>query len=447
MLLFLGGHPGAGARGPAQSEDAGRAVPAARALAGRPGRRRAPDRRRGSGIREPVTDAAWGFTPTDFLNYLQRTDQTPTRYERLRSGQPPGVTFWYRQSPVALSTDSFVAGGTVNLNNPPVRVAGMVNVMLDLKGRLHFLQAVPARVQDSDAPAAAPDWAALLREAGFDVVEVHGRRRPHGCRRSSAMRARRGPASTRIGRTFPSASRPQPWRGQPVYFQIFEPWSGTTLGVPAGRPRVTAGGGVRVPALLRRRRSARSSSHDATFASTAATRSGAFRLALVLCLMHVVAGLMTAHLTYDVVPTLLTVGLLIGRGLLLGMVVYAIYMALEPDVRRRWPETLIAWSRVLSGPIEGPAGRPRPAAGHPRRRRPPPADAAVAASAGVARSGAGRVGAVSGLRRQPAGHDLGDPEQQRRRGADRHDACADLLPAVPRRCGGGCWRWARSARC
>ncbi len=73
---------------------------------------------------------------------------------------------------------------------------------------------------------------------------------------------------------------------------------------------------------------------------------GAFKLALVLCLMHVVAGLMTAHLSYDVATTLLTLGLLIGRGLLLGMVVYAIYMALEPDVRRRWPETLIAWSRV-----------------------------------------------------------------------------------------------------
>ena len=63
-------------------------------------------------------------------------------------------------------------------------------------------------------------------------------------------------------------------------------------------------------------------------------------------------GLMTAHLTYDLFPTLRTAGLLIGRGLLLGMVVYAIYMALEPDVRRRWPETLIAWSRVLAGRLK-----------------------------------------------------------------------------------------------
>ena len=304
------------------------------------------------GYTEPVTDAAWGFTPTDFLNYLQRTDQTPTRYERLRSGQPPGVTFWYRQSPLALSTDSFVAGGTVTLNNPSVRVAGMVNVMLDLKGRLHFLQAVPARVRDAGAPATAPDWAGLLREAGFDVSKF-----------TAATPAWVPPVFGDVRAAWTGAYPDRPdipirveaaaLHGRPVYFQIFEPWSGTTLGVPAARPRVTAGAvfaftlfcAVVIGAFFLARRNLRLDRGDEV---------GAFRLALVLCLMHVIAGLMTAHLTYDVIPTLLTVGLLIGRGLLLGMVVYAIYMALEPDVRRRWPETLVAWSRVLTGRLKDP---------------------------------------------------------------------------------------------
>jgi Protein kinase domain len=304
------------------------------------------------GYTEPVTDAAWGFTPTDFLNYLQRTDQTPTRYERLRSGQPPGVTFWYRQSPLALSTDSFVAGGTVTLNNPSVRVAGMVNVMLDLKGRLHFLQAVPARVRDSDAPATAPDWGALLGEAGFDASKF-----------TAATPTWVPPVFGDVRAAWTGAYPDRPdipirveaaaWQGRPVYFQIFEPWSGTTLGVQGARPRVTAGAvfaftlfcAVVIGAFFLARRNLRLDRGDEV---------GAFRLALVLCLMHVIAGLMTAHVTYDVVPTLLTVGLLIGRGLLLGMVVYAIYMALEPDVRRRWPETLVAWSRVLTGRLKDP---------------------------------------------------------------------------------------------
>ena len=304
------------------------------------------------GYSEAVTDAAWGFAPTDFLSYLQRTDQTPARYERLRPGQPPGVTFWYRQSPSSLSTDSFVAGGTVNLNNPSVRVPGMVNLMLDLKGRLHFLHAVPARLHEANASSASPDWGALLREAGFDASKLTAATPTWLPPVFGDARA----AWTGVypdGPDIPIRVEAAAWRGRPVYFQIFEPWSGTTIGVPGGPQRVTAAAvfafvlfcAIVLGAFLLARRNHRLNRGD---------QVGAFRLALVLCLMHVVAGLLSAHLTYDVVPTLLTVGLLIGRGLLLGMVVYAIYMALEPDVRRRWPETLIAWSRVLTGRLNDP---------------------------------------------------------------------------------------------
>ena len=49
--------------------------------------------------------------------------------------------------------------------------------------------------------------------------------------------------------------------------------------------------------------------------------------------LELLEGVPEESKTIVVIPTLLTIGLLIGRGLLLGMVVYAIYMALEPDVR------------------------------------------------------------------------------------------------------------------
>jgi serine/threonine-protein kinase len=300
----------------------------------------------------PAADSERGFTPTDFLSHLQKTDQTPERYERLRSGQPPGVTFWYRQSPVALSTDSFLAGGTLTLNDPPPRVPGMVNVLLDLKGRLHYLMAVPPRLEEPATPAPAPDWQALFREAGFDPAAF-----------APATPTWVPPvfADTRAAWTGAYPDRPDiairveagAWRGLPVYFQIFEPWSSTTLAVQGGPRRITPTAAllfalfcaVVLGAFLLARRNLRLNRGD---------QIGAFRLALVLCLMHVVAGVLTAHLTFDAFPTVRTVGLLIGRGLLLGMVVYTIYMALEPDVRRRWPETLIAWSRVLSGRLSDP---------------------------------------------------------------------------------------------
>jgi hypothetical protein len=37
-----------------------------------------------------------------------------------------------------------------------------------------------------------------------------------------------------------------------------------------------------------------------------------------------------------------------------GAVIWAIYLAFEPQVRRRWPQTLIAWSAVLAGKFREP---------------------------------------------------------------------------------------------
>jgi len=304
------------------------------------------------GFVEPYADAAWGFTPTDFIRHLELTDQTPDRYERLRPGQPPGVTFWYRESPVPLSTDGFIAGGAVTLNNPPTRISGMVSVMLDLKGRLHFLEATPARQEEPDAAAQAPDWTALFREAGFDMATFT----PVAPRWVPPVF---GDARAAWTGTYPD--RPDiairveatAWQGQFVHFQIFEPWSSSTLAVQRGTGRLNIGAillfltfaALVAGAFLLGRRNLFLRRGDEV---------GAFRLALVLCMMHVAAGLLTAHLTFDAFTTIRTLGLLIARGLLLGMIVYAIYMALEPDVRRRSPETLVAWSRVLAGRVRDP---------------------------------------------------------------------------------------------
>ena len=304
------------------------------------------------GYTDPPADRESGFAPTDFIAYLGQTDLTADRYDRLRAGQPPGVTFWYRQSPQPLSTDSFLAGGSLTLSHPPASLPGMVNVLLDLKGRLHYLMAVPALYKEPAAPPSAPDWSALFREAGFN---------PAAFEQTQPLWVPPVFADVRAAWTGVYPDRPDidirveagAWRGQPVYLQIFEPWSEETLVIGTGPQPVNAAAvafwsmfAVIVSgAFLLARRNLRLGRGD---------EDGAFRLALVLCLMHVTAGLLTAHLTFDAFPTMRTLGLLIGRGLLLGMVVYAIYMALEPDVRRRWPETLIAWSRVLTGRLRDP---------------------------------------------------------------------------------------------
>ena len=69
------------------------------------------------GYQDPVHDAAWGFTITDYIQHLQ-SDPSPGRWENLRPGQPPGVTFWYRQSPAAMASDSLLQSGRVTFVVP-----------------------------------------------------------------------------------------------------------------------------------------------------------------------------------------------------------------------------------------------------------------------------------------------------------------------------------------
>ncbi len=301
------------------------------------------------GFVEPPVDEAWGFTPTDYIRYIEVTDQSPDRWQNLRPGQPPGVTFWYRQAPTHLFNDSFLLAGRVTLNDPPPTTPGMVNVMLDLKGRLHYLAAETERLQraDASAPEEEPDWSALFREAGFDEEQFTA---------ATPLWVPPVFADARAAWTGAYPDRPDvairveaaAMGGRPVYFQIFEPWSAETIGVAAGNdgPDAAALFGIMLPAvvlvgaLLLARRNLRLGRGDLR---------GATAIALTILVVHIVAGLLVAHHTFDPPATLLTLGMLVSRGLALGMLVHVVYVALEPDVRRRWPATLIGWSRVLTG--------------------------------------------------------------------------------------------------
>jgi predicted Ser/Thr protein kinase len=297
-------------------------------------------------------DVAWGYTPTDYLRHVAHTDQTPGKWEKLRAGQPPGVTFWYRESPQPMSSLNAVLGGRVTLTDPWPNVQGMVGVMLDLKGRLHFLQAVPERQVPPGAEASQPDWKRLLEQAGFDAARLT----PATPIWTPPIYADARAAWTGVYPDRPDVSiriEAAAANGRPVYFQIFEPWSAETIarGAASRSPSglavlaIAVALSVLIAAVLLARRNVRLGRGDQT---------GALRLAFSLCILHVLAGLLTAHYTFEPGRVLVTLAILIGRGLAVGALAYAIYMALEPDVRRRWPETLVGWSRVLAGRLSDP---------------------------------------------------------------------------------------------
>jgi hypothetical protein len=164
-------------------------------------------------------------------------------------------------------------GGHVNLNNPPVRCGGDGQRDARPQGRLHFLQVVPARVQDSATRRRIPPTGpGSCARSGFDVTKFNHRRRLNGCRRSSATCAAAWTGVYPDRPTFRSAWRPQPGRAARLLPDLRAvEWDDPCRA--ARRQRVTAAADLCVLAFLCAGRCRELfSSHDANSASTAATR-------------------------------------------------------------------------------------------------------------------------------------------------------------------------------
>ena len=82
-------------------------------------------------------------------------------------------------------------------------------------------------------------------------------------------------------------------------------------------------------------------------------REGAFRLASVMFALELLLWLCRGHLY----PSIDMLGLLIiaiSTALFVSGTTWLLYLALEPWVRRRWPQTIISWSRLLAGQFRDP---------------------------------------------------------------------------------------------
>jgi serine/threonine-protein kinase len=78
-------------------------------------------------------------------------------------------------------------------------------------------------------------------------------------------------------------------------------------------------------------------------------RRGAFRLASVIFLASALARMLSAQNWSPVAEAWHSVSVGVGWALWNSALAWVLYIAIEPSVRRRWPETLISWSRLLEG--------------------------------------------------------------------------------------------------
>jgi predicted Ser/Thr protein kinase len=311
------------------------------------------DLARSLGYTAKPAGVAHGFAyDHDYIQYVERTGKSPARWEhRLGSMQPPAISFWYRESPRPLEPEAFGVG-TVDPGDPPPIISGMITVQLDPQGRLMEFDAVPPQVDTASGEVPPPDWKRLFDAAGLDMSRFSAATpqwTPLGI--CDARAAWTGVLSS--GPADPVRVEAAAWRGKPVYFQIVGPWTR-----PERMQSFTLNGNLKavviaalvlsglllVAATLLARHNTRRQRGD---------RRGAFRLAgftsCVFMLIWVFGG---AHVA-GFGELLLFFGAL-SYALLLAAAVWILYMAIEPIARRRWPHSMIGWSRLLAGRVGDP---------------------------------------------------------------------------------------------
>jgi serine/threonine-protein kinase len=307
---------------------------------------RARDLLRRIGYSEAPRDTARGlFVDGDYVRDVVRRDRSPRRWETFSAG-PPVLQFWYRQSPRELASPQLL--GRVHWTAPPQLHSGMAGVRMDMRGRLVELYSIPPQL-DAASPVAAPepDWRSLFAEAGLDLA------------RFQAAAPQWTPISYGDSRRAWEGTHPErgelrlrveaaAYRGRPVSFQVLPPWARPERMAAVRSSRAErAGEAIGTSLLLAVLLVAAFLAHRHV-ANGRGDLKGALRLAEYMVLTGIMAWLLWCDHVLGRDEVMLAVRG-IGAMLLLGFVIWMLYLALEPYVRRRWPQTLISWARLLGG--------------------------------------------------------------------------------------------------
>jgi len=308
------------------------------------------------GYSEPPVDTAMGFYEgKEFLRYITEHDKSKTRWDNLDTG---AMVFWYRGSPRPLVTNNSSQDepmlGTVWTDDPPLDVSGMTLVKLNPLGRLTQFVAVPPQVEKQAEAGAAPlpDWAPLLSAAGLD---------PSKWPEAQPMWTPPFYSDARAAWTGTLAEHPDipmrieaaAYRGKPIYFELIGPWTipqRTQLYRPtegeqaAGVIAIVLMLSMLVGGVLFARRNLRLGRGD---------RGGAGHVASFVFAVWAVSWSFGAHhiSSFDEFGQIF---MFLSFGISFSCFFWVLYIAMEPYVRRRWPATLVSWSRVLAGGFRDP---------------------------------------------------------------------------------------------
>ena len=257
---------------------------------------------------------------------------------------PPVVFFWYRQSPRPLAA-TYRHQFAPTYTDPRFDVPGMARLQLDPRGRLVTFESVPAEAEETAAPF---DWHALFAAAGFDMRQfapVEPRWTPPAAFDvRAAWSGPAGPYQVRVE----AAS----WRGKPVSFRVIGPWTRPYRAeIPS--PHWQRAGQALLQVIAWSLLAAGCVLAWRNVREGRGDWRGAWRAAGAVFALHMLSWALAANHVPDA-GEFAQFWSGAGAACIAAAVLWLFYMALEPYVRRRWPQALIGWSRLLAGRFRDP---------------------------------------------------------------------------------------------
>ena len=280
------------------------------------------------------------------IDHLKEAHGSPA-WQRALAERPSPLAFLYRSSQSAMMGRQFhhdlLTPGIVTEDDPAPIEAGMRQVTLDHQGFLTMFEAIPPQVEHEPPPTASVDWTAALTLAGLDIATLQPVQPQWNWLASVDTRA--AWTGNWPGSKLPLRVEAGSLHGKIVAFRAMGPWT-----KPGREPQPTSGQETASALLLfvlalaivgggiaLARKHAREGRGDNDGALSLARAIVAALWLLWICQVHASPsiGLLGIFL------------LCLATTTFYGVLIWSIYLALEPFVRRYWPQTLVSWTTLL----------------------------------------------------------------------------------------------------
>ena len=316
---------------------------------------KARDALRQLGYAERARDEAYGFEwDSALLELLNNGTGSARRWTDALSQQPSPLLFWYRRSQSSMTGFEFhhdlLTPGIVTMSDPAPIEPGMIQMKLDHQGRLTWLEAIPPQIDEPQTKAPPIDWNPLLALAGLDPAALHAADPTWNW--LSSPDTRMAWTGTAPGSGEPLRLEAAARHGRPVAFLMIAPWTKPWRESSAGTGQETVFVIVIFALVLAiigagsalARNHLREGRGDRAGAQALGSAVAAALWALWVCQVH--AAVSVGLLGNFLVTVCTTV--------FYAAMFWAIYLALEPFVRRYWPQALVSWTTLLSGRVRHP---------------------------------------------------------------------------------------------